>query len=91
MCSFHSWLYRIRPSVIHKPFEKAFQGDLTHNWNECDPNPNQVRTDRMSVSILLLKTKKNPTRQTHVHGNFVPGYFCENYVTIIIFTLLAVV
>ena len=55
MCSFHSWLYRIRPCVVHKPFEKAFQGDLTHNWNECDPNPNQVRTDRKSVSILLME------------------------------------
>ena len=39
----NSWLYRIRPSVIHKPFEKTVQGNLTHNWDECDPNPNQVR------------------------------------------------
>lgn len=38
-----SWLYRIRPSVVHKPFEKTVQGDLTHSWDECDPNPNQVR------------------------------------------------
>ncbi|KAJ7394371.1 hypothetical protein OS493_000178 [Desmophyllum pertusum] len=38
-----SWLYRIRPSVVHKPFEKTVQGDLTHSWDECDPNPNQMR------------------------------------------------
>ncbi|CAH3035089.1 unnamed protein product [Pocillopora meandrina] len=38
-----SWLYRIRPSAVHMPFEKTTQGDLTHFWDECDPNPNQLR------------------------------------------------
>ncbi|XP_026464106.1 homogentisate 1,2-dioxygenase [Ctenocephalides felis] len=39
-----SWLYRIRPSVMHKPFSK-FNGSphLTHNWDELEPNPNQLR------------------------------------------------
>ena len=37
-----SWLYRIRPSAVHKPF-KAFDVDFfTNNWDEYPPNPNQV-------------------------------------------------
>uniref|UniRef100_A0AAQ5X842 Homogentisate 1,2-dioxygenase n=1 Tax=Amphiprion ocellaris TaxID=80972 RepID=A0AAQ5X842_AMPOC len=38
-----SWLYRIIPSVKHKPFTKASCGDLTENWNEVEPDPNQLR------------------------------------------------
>ncbi|KAG8185296.1 hypothetical protein JTE90_023904 [Oedothorax gibbosus] len=38
-----TWFYRIRPSVIHVPFERISSGDLTHNWNENEPNPNQMR------------------------------------------------
>lgn len=37
-----SWLYRILPSVKHKPFIAAPCGDLTENWNEVEPDPNQV-------------------------------------------------
>ncbi|XP_063895343.1 homogentisate 1,2-dioxygenase [Helicoverpa armigera] len=39
-----SWLYRIRPSVIHKPFQKSDVAKyLTHNWDEQEPDPNQSR------------------------------------------------
>ncbi|KAJ8714952.1 hypothetical protein PYW08_004933 [Mythimna loreyi] len=39
-----SWLYRIRPSVIHKPFQKSDVAKyLTHNWNDQEPDPNQSR------------------------------------------------
>ncbi|XP_061171238.1 homogentisate 1,2-dioxygenase-like [Saccostrea echinata] len=38
-----SWLYRIRPSVLHQPFKKMERGLITHNWDEIDPNPNQMR------------------------------------------------
>ncbi|GBN20458.1 Homogentisate 1,2-dioxygenase [Araneus ventricosus] len=38
-----TWFYRIRPSVVHLPFERLNDGDLTHNWNENEPNPNQMR------------------------------------------------
>lgn len=39
-----SWLYRIRPSVVHEPF-RALEGTagLSSNWNELPPNPNQMR------------------------------------------------
>nr|XP_024217965.1 homogentisate 1,2-dioxygenase [Halyomorpha halys] len=38
-----SWLYRIRPSVIHGVFKKVEQSGFTINWNERPPNPNQIR------------------------------------------------
>ncbi|RVE45437.1 hypothetical protein evm_009872 [Chilo suppressalis] len=39
-----SWLYRIRPSVIHKPFKRFNAAKyLTHNWDEQEPDPNQSR------------------------------------------------
>ncbi|XP_055480734.1 homogentisate 1,2-dioxygenase [Psammomys obesus] len=37
-----SWLYRILPSVSHKPFESIDQGHITNNWDEAGPDPNQV-------------------------------------------------
>lgn len=38
-----TWLYRIRPSVIHHPFEKMNRKLLSNNWDEIGPNPNQIR------------------------------------------------
>uniref|UniRef100_A0A4W6C9S4 Homogentisate 1,2-dioxygenase n=1 Tax=Lates calcarifer TaxID=8187 RepID=A0A4W6C9S4_LATCA len=38
-----SWLYRILPSVKHKPFTAVPCGNLTENWNEVEPDPNQLR------------------------------------------------
>ncbi|KAF2883343.1 hypothetical protein ILUMI_22845 [Ignelater luminosus] len=38
-----SWLYRIRPSVGHKPF-KSFNGTyVSHDWIERNPDPNPLR------------------------------------------------
>ncbi|XP_053662679.1 homogentisate 1,2-dioxygenase [Anopheles marshallii] len=41
-----SWLYRIRPSVVHQPF-KRFEGAAPFlrgtGWEEQHPNPNQMR------------------------------------------------
>ncbi|KAJ4925103.1 hypothetical protein JOQ06_017840, partial [Pogonophryne albipinna] len=38
-----SWFYRILPSVKHKPFTAVPCGNLTENWNEVEPDPNQMR------------------------------------------------
>ncbi|KAK3097778.1 hypothetical protein FSP39_013103 [Pinctada imbricata] len=39
-----SWLYRIRPSVLHEPFKRLEEKTLiTHKWEEDHPNPNQMR------------------------------------------------
>ncbi|XP_075234479.1 homogentisate 1,2-dioxygenase [Lycorma delicatula] len=38
-----SWLYRIRPSVIHEPFVPVDSEFLTYDWSNNFPNPNQMR------------------------------------------------
>ncbi|XP_043556917.1 homogentisate 1,2-dioxygenase [Chiloscyllium plagiosum] len=38
-----SWFYRIVPSVLHKPFTSIPQGNLSYNWDEINPDPNQLR------------------------------------------------
>lgn len=37
-----TWFYKIRPSVGHKPFKMFQKGNITHDWNTLNPNPNQV-------------------------------------------------
>jgi len=44
-----TWLYRIRPSVIHKPFKKLSSHLLTHDWDSVEPNPNQLRWDPFDI------------------------------------------
>ncbi|KAL3882991.1 hypothetical protein ACJMK2_029292 [Sinanodonta woodiana] len=38
-----SWLYRIRPSVLHKPLKPTDKGFITDDWTSVEPNPNQLR------------------------------------------------
>ncbi|XP_044758265.1 homogentisate 1,2-dioxygenase [Coccinella septempunctata] len=38
-----SWLYRILPSVGHKPFQSFSEGNFDSKWQETKPNPNQLR------------------------------------------------
>ncbi|GAB0086882.1 Homogentisate 1,2-dioxygenase [Sergentomyia squamirostris] len=39
-----SWLYRIRPSVVHTPFSRYNGAPHFHdNWSEQPPDPNQMR------------------------------------------------
>lgn len=37
------WLYRIRPSVVHRPFAPLKVPHFTNDWSQCVPNPNQLR------------------------------------------------
>lgn len=51
-----SWFYRIRPSVCHKPFERYDNvKDLTRNWNEIHPNPNQFRWNPFDIPNASTK------------------------------------
>ncbi|KAH7723819.1 homogentisate 1,2-dioxygenase-like isoform X1 [Aphelenchoides avenae] len=38
-----SWLYRIRPSVVHRPFEPLENDKFTNKFSDFKPNPNQLR------------------------------------------------
>ncbi|XP_052808795.1 homogentisate 1,2-dioxygenase-like isoform X2 [Mya arenaria] len=51
-----SWLYRIRPSAVHTPFEKTDRGNMTDDWNKAHPNPNQMRW--LPFDIPNKKNKK---------------------------------
>ena len=45
-----SWLYRIRPSVQHKPFKQISNGLLrSAPFNELPPTPNQLRWDPLPL------------------------------------------
>jgi homogentisate 1,2-dioxygenase len=45
-----SWLYRIRPSVTHKPFRRMDNGALrTSPCDEAAPPPNQLRWDPIPI------------------------------------------
>uniref|UniRef100_A0A4W4F3K7 Homogentisate 1,2-dioxygenase n=1 Tax=Electrophorus electricus TaxID=8005 RepID=A0A4W4F3K7_ELEEL len=45
-----SWLYRILPSVRHKPFTPLSCGNLSDNWNEVEPDPNQLRWKPFTIT-----------------------------------------
>lgn len=39
-----TWFYRIRPSVLHEPYQRFSAAPyLTNNWADQHPNPNQMR------------------------------------------------
>jgi homogentisate 1,2-dioxygenase len=40
-----SWLYRIRPSAVHRPFKRIDDGWLTNDFAAADTPPNQLRWD----------------------------------------------
>jgi homogentisate 1,2-dioxygenase len=42
-----SWLYRIRPAVMHEPFRRIESGRLTNDFGQCEPTPNQLRWDAL--------------------------------------------
>ncbi|XP_055632303.1 homogentisate 1,2-dioxygenase [Toxorhynchites rutilus septentrionalis] len=45
-----SWLYRIRPSVVHQPFQRYDVAPcLRATWDEQHPNPNQMRWNPFDV------------------------------------------
>lgn len=44
-----SWLYRIRPSVLHEPFADEPRGLITHDWDSVKPNPNQLRWNPFDI------------------------------------------
>ena len=58
-----SWLYRIRPSAVHKPFKPIEQGLMKDDWNSVHPNPNQVGktvgVDKQ-CSVYSLINKSDP-------------------------------
>src|SRR5215831_5818095 len=44
-----SWLYRIRPAVMHHPFVRDDNGKLTSRFDELPASPNQMRWDPLPM------------------------------------------
>jgi homogentisate 1,2-dioxygenase len=44
-----TWTYRIRPSVMHKPFERIDNGLWQSRFDEIDVTPNQLRWDPLPM------------------------------------------
>src|ERR1700693_5143517 len=44
-----SWLYRIRPAAVHRPFRRIANGSVLSAWNEVDATPNQLRWDALPI------------------------------------------
>ncbi|CAG9774046.1 unnamed protein product [Ceutorhynchus assimilis] len=80
-----SWLYRIRPSVGHKPFEKFEESILTHDWSEQEPDPNQMRWNPFDLPLPYenvdfvesLKTLCGAGEPKTKHGLAIHVYACN--------------
>ncbi len=44
-----SWLYRIRPAAMHKPFERIDNGRIVSDFSGAAPTPNQLRWDPLPM------------------------------------------
>lgn len=59
-----SWLYRIRPSVLHGPWQRQQnQGNLTNRFDDVEPNPAQLRWHPFDI----------PRKETDGQVDFVQG------------------
>src|SRR5205809_3785493 len=44
-----SWLYRIRPAAVHRPFRRTDDGRLVSRFHETVTPPNQLRWDPLPI------------------------------------------
>jgi homogentisate 1,2-dioxygenase len=44
-----SWLYRIRPAAVHRPFVRASDGRIVSRFGEGPTTPNQLRWDPLAM------------------------------------------
>jgi homogentisate 1,2-dioxygenase len=49
-------MYRIRPSVTHRPFSKLDNGLITNDFSKSEPNPNQLRWKPIPVPDASIPT-----------------------------------
>jgi homogentisate 1,2-dioxygenase len=71
-----TWLYRIRPSVTHQPFQEMPQGRIRSGpFDEVPPTPNQLRWDPLPIpegptdfvdGIVTMAGNGDPALQTGV-------------------------
>lgn len=44
-----TWLYRIRPAVLHQPFVRIDNGSMTNDFGAIESSPNQLRWDPLPL------------------------------------------
>jgi homogentisate 1,2-dioxygenase len=47
-----SWLYRIRPAAVHRPFRRIDDGRIASRFDDVEATPNQLRWDPLSLPTL---------------------------------------
>lgn len=80
-----TWFYRIRPSVVHQPFQKYNGGKyLKSSWDEQEPDPNQMRWNPFDIPqtgeqnfINGLHTICGAGEPKSRHGIAVHVYLCN--------------
>lgn len=81
-----TWFYRIRPAVLHRPFERIQSTYLTSDFSAHPPNPNQMRwnpfdipSDEKSVDFVEgLHTICGAGEPAGRHGMAVHIYACNS-------------
>jgi homogentisate 1,2-dioxygenase len=58
-----SWLYRIRPSAMHEPFERIAAGRITSDFSALPASPNQMRWNPLPI----------PEQPTEPPTDFIEG------------------
>ncbi|OBV41589.1 homogentisate 1,2-dioxygenase [Janthinobacterium psychrotolerans] len=46
-----SWLYRIRPAAMHRPFQRLSNGRIATDFNHVEAPPNQLRWDPLTMPV----------------------------------------
>jgi homogentisate 1,2-dioxygenase len=64
-----TWTYRIRPSVMHKPFVRIDNRGLVSNFNELETTPNQLRWNPLPMPT-------NEQRRPFLAERNCHPYFC---------------
>jgi len=76
-----SWLYRIRPAAVHRPFQPTGPGQVACRFDDVDATPNQLRWDPLPIpktptdfvqGLVTMAGNGDPGAQTgcaiHVYG-----------------------
>ncbi|XP_047475566.1 LOW QUALITY PROTEIN: homogentisate 1,2-dioxygenase-like [Penaeus chinensis] len=78
-----AWFYRIRPSVVHKPFAPIKHKYLDCSFDKRHPNPNQLRWNPFDIPaeptdfVEGLRTVCGAGNPTVRHGCIIHVYACN--------------
>jgi homogentisate 1,2-dioxygenase len=65
-----SWLYRIRPAAVHRPFKRSDNGRITRCFDDVEATPNQLRWEPLPIPAVPTDFVQGLTTMA---GNGDPG------------------